>query len=458
MIHHKWIISIIASLLALISFNVHAAFSEPNFKTLFGNEWDLQYYSPRSIEAGVEFSHFVEIRSSSRPERDLAVRRIHQQLTHLFGPMERYEPKSVPKMNHDIVITSMQRDESRGVFRVNYDYKGDIAVSEAVGKQMTLLLPRDPDRIYGQAVVFKNNQRYFPCTDKKYTEEKYFWYFWSPDRDGCQLVEGEHYDRFTVKVTQYANTKETYPEYERLINEAGEIPVHILIGMDNPFKSTDPSRSDDIAVKTYNKLSDLLSQRGYTSRKWSEEEIKKFMQNSSNKIPAVTTFTKEFPRATMKVRLFFGPSGEMQSKPFHYFFKDALEKASVMVYAGHSGLGEYVAPQSIAKSLGASLKPPKDRYQIWFFNSCSSYPYFNRDYFDLKMTSEDPEGTKNLDIITNGLSTYFYALTPSTLVLINSVEDYAKGYLKRSYQSMINRGDSMNFMAVNGDKDNPTSH
>ena len=114
----------------------------------------------------------------------------------------------------------------------------------------------------------------------------------------------------------------------------------------------------------------------------------------------------------MKIRMWYGDTDTYQGRAFHHFYSQSLSSASVVIYAGHSGLGEYLSPEAIYRRSGLKLNLPKERYQILFFNGCNSYPYYNLEYFAKKSTEQDPNGTKNLDIITNGLPTYFYAIPP----------------------------------------------
>lgn len=71
----------------------------------------------------------------------------------------------------------------------------------------------------------------------------------------------------------------------------------------------------------------------------------------------------------------------------------ALQRGDVVLYNGHSYIGY------------GPLDPDKFRdtpfpstYQMFFFDSCVSYNYYEKDFFTLK-----EGGSKNLDLITNGL-------------------------------------------------------
>lgn len=57
-----------------------------------------------------------------------------------------------------------------------------------------------------------------------------------------------------------------------------------------------------------------------------------------------------------------------------------------MIYNGHSGLGGHLDLKAIADLQGFRIAPNKNRYQIYFFNSCTSYTYDNTTYFNRKRT------------------------------------------------------------------------
>jgi hypothetical protein len=73
--------------------------------------------------------------------------------------------------------------------------------------------------------------------------------------------------------------------------------------------------------------------------------------------------------------------------------QQAVKTSDVVIYNGHSyiGYGPLDPDNFKAESFPAS-------YQMLFFDSCVSYNYYEKDFFVLK-----PGGSKNLDLITNGI-------------------------------------------------------
>lgn len=219
-----------------------------------------------------------------------------------------------------------------------------------------------------------------------------------------------------------------------------------------------PLTSNDINAVTYRGIRDDLANMGFQRRQWSPEEIREIIQRTeqAHDLPFVEEFVKQHKKAKIIVRMFFGPSGITErSRSFHYFLKDAIANGSIMVYSGHSGLGGHLDIESIEATEGFSISFPR-RYQIYYFNSCSSYPYYNTMYFARKATAGNPRGSRNLDIMTNGLATYFSTLTFTDLSIVKAIDAWAGGVATLSYQKLAPEMDSGNLFGVNGDEDNPT--
>lgn len=422
------------------------------FSLIFSSQ-AFAFSSKTATEATLRFEHFVETKSN--PNRREAIELVNRQVLHLFGSMERSDPAGVPKEDHRIEILRTENLESK-TYRVHYSYEGTILAERGPRKYFPLTLPRNPDLVFSQSMVGRKNL----CTDPHYQEEGDFWYFWStaPTYPRCPLVEGVHVDTFNASIERLRNERTTYPEYDRLTDSEGNIDVHVFFGMDDTSKGKDPARSADINAFSYRNLKSALEERGFTFEKW----------NSTNPVvPANYWFDVTVEEASLKirsrtirVRLFFGPSGiDQESAAFHYLFRDSLKNASLMIYDGHSGLGGHLDLKEIARLRGFRLSPNPNKYQIYFFNSCTSYTYYNTLYLQRKRAGGSSlleyKGTKNLDILANGLSTYFNNEQHQNIRLMDAILLFSKSSQKTSYQRLAQRMEFDNLFVVIGDEDNP---
>lgn len=107
-------------------------------------------------------------------------------------------------------------------------------------------------------------------------------------------------------------------------------------------------------------------------------------------VPISVTMNGETSPLTIKLQTYFG--ADLDATPH----KRALKTSDVFVYNGHSyiGYGPLDPSRLTADDLPGS-------YQIFNMNGCVSYNYYDKDYWPLKLG-----GTKNLDIITNGLESW----------------------------------------------------
>ncbi len=183
-------------------------------------------------------------------------------------------------------------------------------------------------------------------------------------------------------------------------------------------------------------------------RKWIPEDDSSFTLES---------LEKSAGDQTLVVNLFFGESGiDQKSQAFHYAFRQGIKDAAILIYDGHSGLGGHLDLTEIAELRDFKFEFPKDKYQIFFFNSCTSYTYYNARFLQRKVKrGRNQQATKNLDLMVNGLATYFDDEQIGNLALIRAVDRWAKSGVWTSYQTLAKRIDTENLFAVVGDEDNP---
>lgn len=403
------------------------------------------YVGFKSTEALVNFSHWVEIESGRSPRQQRSLDQIENQLLYLFGPLGHADFPAVPKTDHHIQVT--RTEEVRpGTYKIYYDYEGHFVIRTNQRKTMEVILPNNPDLIY-ETGMFRGRNR---CTDYHYQSEEDFWYFWYPHYEDCPMQEGRDYTTVTANLLRFPNTKVSYPEYERLPNKEGILEISIFYGMDEPTLQPNPLKSKDANAPNYRSTRESLLALGFKSV---------YLHQTNDYY--LEAFEKDYQRSAelkkIRVKTYFGPTGiQERSLAFHQLLKFSLENDAMMIYDGHSGLGGHLDLDSIEASLETTIQVPLDRYQIYFFNSCSSYPYYNSQYFARKRTESDQQGSKNLDIMTNGLSTYFHTLANSNFAVLSALDQYASSGKRRSYQQLAKEIDSDNLFGVNGDEDNPS--
>ena len=101
---------------------------------------------------------------------------------------------------------------------------------------------------------------------------------------------------------------------------------------------------------------------------------------------------------TVQVRSFYGYEDGSADARQHaqWRYLEAFWYGDVFLYNGHSHFGHGPLEPTAYGAQNFS-----DRYQIMLVNSCISYNYYHEDFLRMK-----PGGSKNLDMIVNGLPSY----------------------------------------------------
>jgi hypothetical protein len=129
----------------------------------------------------------------------------------------------------------------------------------------------------------------------------------------------------------------------------------------------------------------------------------------------VTTASGDAKTVTVEVRTFYGyevGSDDIQQHA-RWRYYEAFWYGDVFLYNGHSHFGNgplepnAYGPQNF-----------NDRYQIMLVDSCISYNYYHQDFFAKK-----PGGTKNLDMVVNGLPAYVLGMGEATAGFLTGLLD-----------------------------------
>jgi hypothetical protein len=106
---------------------------------------------------------------------------------------------------------------------------------------------------------------------------------------------------------------------------------------------------------------------------------------------------------TVEVRAFWGYEDGTPERREHarWRYLEGMWHGDVFLYQGHSHFGH--GPLEPTGYSGANF--PTDRYQTMLVNSCLSFNYYDTDFLAMH-----PGGSKNLDVVVNGLPAYWTML------------------------------------------------
>ena len=404
------------------------------------------YYSKDSYEGEVTFTGMVVIEDDT-PDFLITPSYINTQLLYLAGPLGAAPRKSAAKNDAKIDILGKQRDSKTGKLHVRYRYAGTFLLDNELQDVVKIRLPLNPNDVRGRASddCFSYGSRY-PMA-----------YFWNPVGKGCKLVEGVDY--FTADATivkKLANTANTTPAYERLTNSNGEIRMVLAFGADDDNKGKlAPGKNDDYNAANYRDTRKFLLDQGFSVRTLPVDEREREC-GTTKPLAASPGYVEEFTRQDagrkIVVRLFWGVAniGD-ESNAFFCMAKEAAERGSVFLYFGHSRVGG-LDLQYMGDQIGSPIKVNHGQYQIYGFFGCSSYSYYNLSYFEAKASKDDPDGTKNTDIITNGVTGSFYAMTDFTIKTLTPILNWSARGSKMTWQQIMNFYSKRYLTGVNGDE------
>ena len=100
----------------------------------------------------------------------------------------------------------------------------------------------------------------------------------------------------------------------------------------------------------------------------------------------------------------------------------------------------------------APIRMNPSQYQIYGFFGCSSYGYYNLSYFASRASTADPDGTRNTDIITNGITGSFFAMADFNIKTVTPILDWSARGTRTTWQQIMGSYAKTFLTGVNGDE------
>lgn len=432
------------------------------------------YYGRHSTEAILRFDGraditlpeyvTLELLNSQTDQRREALKQLREQIRHLMGTFQSDSFKQdfgyLGALGEKSLINfkAIANGSESGRVLVDYEFKGLVVFQkEAFGGhksvRVPVKLPLASDKIYSAGLKRTKNGYVNLCTDRESNEQSDFWYYWDPDQDGCPLQGNDHdVFRTTGLLEIVPNTKVSYPNYDRLYGDNGNgdaLDIALLLGFIR-YQDTEknrPSRRDE-ALKAFRFIDKDLKDRGFELlEKKTHFRINKDGSEQEG-INILRRYEKEISRGeeSLRIRVFtLLADTDIDSKDFTFrsYLAKAMRESDIVIYDGHSNLGRNFDLNSLPE---VTFDPSK--YQIFFFNGCSTYPFLNDMYFRAKA------GPENVNIITAGLPAFASASGPNVVTFLdNFLEGKTLSYQKILSDLEKSNGDVGTFLVgVKGDE------
>lgn len=263
-----------------------------------------------------------------------------------------------------------------GIVTLTYEAKVDLLRELASGetaptlaqvepKTVTVKLPAKPIGAFAEA-----RGQCIDAHDGSPDGDRNFFYYFDADAPGCaiDLVPVD------VNVTEVYERKIVFPEYDQLVTED-------LGDGKNGFRAAIVPAEGD-----YDPMS-----RFEAHRRMLETELRIAPETIEG--GKAVRFKLQKANVAIAVDLYDPTKTSLTPQ-----FRTALSRYQLVFYNGHSIYG--------TRDLLTDESSFSDRYQIVMMHSCRSYPYYVRQVFRAKATSEDPTGWANADVVATGESSY----------------------------------------------------
>jgi hypothetical protein len=342
-------------------------------------------------------------------------------------------------------------DTGVDMMEVRYTYKDNAIVDPSFARFSTI-----SSAVLGTEGWNHQNKVFEACTVNDADTRHYpVWYSFDPSRGSCQramsqeveALRGERrklgrdsseqltsaeLDRIYLPITvrlgaDRTNRGATYPEYDKLYR-GGVKPGSLVIGMVygliddripaelkkvRPFRIASIENRGGLAALERVRIStgkvvegiqldNLIdwAKGGESAMDGLNQEEKKELRKTVGELLFRNWVRLEAP---VRVKIGAAAEKEMKIELLTYFgaetgiavHKYGIKNSDIYAYNGHSYVGE--GPLDPTNFTADDF--PKS-YQLFFIDGCVSYNYYNRGYIPLKQ-----DGTRNLDIISNGLET-----------------------------------------------------
>lgn len=395
------------------------------------------------------FSTLAEVeRLSAEDQQNLLNSEILPLMDYLFGPLVNRLIGSPQRSTHIEVSWSGAR-LNHGSVEVPFAYNGTWLLIKRLASQESFELPLP----YNRDVVFSTEWKNCTDSDPDHQTRSFYWYFWDPRRFGCDQKEGEHFQTIRVSVGQQTqNTDQTYPDYRRM-TEDGSMTITLGFGYVKDPATPKPETDYDAGAREYQSAIRQIRSR-YGTFLSEEQAIRQadYRYGRDPNLQIGHRFSGKVGDKNVIVNVVMA-AGVDQMEIFAKSF--AHDHDDFFGWFGHSRVGSGF--DAMRFEMMVKLDPTyfsiANNFQIIYWAGCNSYSYYTLPFFEFK------GGSQNLNIIANGLPSYFSLNAANALtaldVFLRWQERLSYQFLVRSLESQGAYMGTTILVSVLGDETNP---
>lgn len=362
---------------------------------------------------------------------------IQDQLLYTMGQLN--GKRGVGRLDR-VVLSDLQQTQTDSGCKVTYNARLPVAWGNKnnVPTKLNLVLPRKMtyDGLDKFASTYKDTCAEYGAHD---VDSGSMWYYFRPEQSGCKLADADVVRTTAAVSVSPVNTTGKYPEYDK-VWEDDALRVVAVFG-----KYEDGATSNDAGIDGFNAF--VAAVKTELAPYHPTTTPASVPNNPGVAVPDVE-FKATLPDGkTVEVAALMVDNVREGGAAFEARYEALSTRADLIVYNGHAGLGANV------RALARMGQWVAGQYVVVFVNGCDTYAYIdtalNEAHADVN--SDDPEGTKYVDIVTNAMPSFFRSMAGATMAMFRGLLAHDE---PRSYEQIFANIDSKEVVIVTGEQDN----
>ena len=265
-----------------------------------------------------------------------------------------------------------------------------------------------------------------------------FWFYYRPAMGGCAVASADASAPRTSVSVHPLNTVSKYPEYHR-VWEDGSLDVLAVFGKYEKGATSDY----DAGISALN---------AFVAAVRTELPGATITPASLTGAPGAANpdvvIQAQLPNGrTVSVAALLVDEVKTAPPSFDKRYAELSAGADLIVYNGHAGLGSNVA----SLALKGAFFPGK--YQIVFFDGCDTFAYADDTLATRRaaLNTDDPTGTKYMDVVTNAMPAFFANMSDASMALIRAL---LNPEVPKSYPAIFHEVSADHVVVAMGEEDN----
>jgi hypothetical protein len=340
-------------------------------------------------------------------------------------------------------ITNIQKTTVNGKTQITYKAKLPIIWNKSRGVPDTVDIKLPLDISYAGQEAFATKYKH-DCVDfgAHDVDAGSMFYYFRPRNSGCNIAAADVHAVTATLSPSPSQTTGKFPEYNK-IWEDNTLNVVAIFGKYEDGATT----AADAGIDGYNEFVGAMKTE--------------FANRNLTTVPATVPtnpgvaapdieFNATLPdgKKIKVVALLTDNVNTGLSQPaFRARYEALSTRADLIAYNGHAGLGSNI------RALASAGKWVAGQYVVVFMNGCDTFAYIDGSLFTAhkNVNPDDTTGSKYIDIVNNGMPSFFANMPESTLAIM-------RGFLKfddpQTYEQIFTKISSSQLVMVTGEADN----